>query len=119
MNLWKETIETLEKWGYKWDDVKSVFGYKFQITKENFERVAKETDYDEGYGAAKVAEDLMILLNDGAWMSREEYDGSEWWSVHKTPTPPAEVKEVKWLTTREVGWDSLEECQKETNLEWL
>ena len=50
INLWEETIEVLEKYNKTWKDVQSIYGEDFQITKDNFEKVAKETDYDNGYG---------------------------------------------------------------------
>lgn len=51
MNLWEETIEKLQRNGYTFDDVIAIYGEDFQITKENFEEVAKETDYYDGFGA--------------------------------------------------------------------
>ncbi len=112
MNLWKETIAKLEEEGYTWDDVESVFGNDFQITKENFREVASETVYNTSCGAAQVAEDLTILLYNGKWLARESPTAffAERWGLHETPKPPAQVMPVRRLVTADVGWDSLKEC---------
>ena len=41
-------------------------------------------DYDEGYGSQELFG--TIVLKDGTWYERGEYDGSEWWEHHKLPT---------------------------------
>lgn len=35
--------------------------------------------YDSGYGTAEIPANLIIQFNDGSWLERREYDGSEWW----------------------------------------
>lgn len=84
INLWKETIEVLEQHGKSFKDVKSVYGKDFQITLENFENLAKVTNYDVGYGGQEVAEDL-TLSGCNFIMKRREYDGSEWWEYIEIP----------------------------------
>lgn len=109
MNLWEETIATLAKEGYTWEDVVAVFGNAFQVTKENFREVASETVYNPCCDAAQVAEDLTILLKDGKWLGRESPTAFfvERWGLYETPTPPAQVLPVRRLMTANVGWDSL------------
>jgi hypothetical protein len=41
-------------------------------------------DYDNGYGSQNLFG--FVLLNDGVWFERYEYDGSECWEYKKTPT---------------------------------
>ena len=41
-------------------------------------------EYDNGYGGQEI--DGTILFNDNTWLSRGEYDGSEWWQYNKCPT---------------------------------
>jgi len=48
-------------------------------------------DYDAGYGSQELFG--MVWFNDGAWMDRYEYDGSESWDWHKYPSIPDELKE--------------------------
>ena len=82
-NLWKETICDLAENGKTWDDVIGVCCGDFQITKSQFEKLSNR-EYDNGYGGAEVAQDLMIV---GAyfWLERHEYDGSEWWEYKQMP----------------------------------
>ena len=35
-----------------------------------------------------TVEDGYIVFEDGTWLSREEYDGSEWWRYNKAPDEP-------------------------------
>lgn len=48
--------------------------------KEDFFR-SLNFEYDKGYGCQFVYG--VIVFNDGTWMSRGEYDGSEWWEYKK------------------------------------
>ena len=40
--------------------------------------------YDSGYGSQKLFG--VVYFNDGTWLERGEYDGSEWWRYVTTPT---------------------------------
>jgi hypothetical protein len=82
-NLWKETICDLAENGKTWDDVVGICCDDFQITKAQFEELANR-QYDNGYGGAEVAQDLMIVGAD-FWLERHEYDGSEWWEYKQRP----------------------------------
>lgn len=42
--------------------------------------------YDDGYGMQYLFG--TVWLEDGAWLTRGEYDGSEWWNLHKLPEIP-------------------------------
>lgn len=51
----------------------------------NWEKIPKKLlKYDDGFGT--MYWDGIILLSDNTWLTREEYDGSEWWEHHKLPT---------------------------------
>lgn len=43
-------------------------------------------DYDNGFGTQVV--DGTIVFTDGTWLTRGEYDGSEWWENHVCPQEP-------------------------------
>lgn len=108
-NLWKETIDILREYNKTWEDVVAIYGEEFQITKENFEEVAKETNYYKGYGAQHVASDLVIIGN-GFAMSRGEYDGFEWWNfLHTGFDIPKNIVKIKnldcgiWSTLKEIN----------------
>jgi hypothetical protein len=114
-NLWEETIQILEDNGKTFRDVVSICGSEFQITKEDFEKYSK-TYYDSGYGAAEVAEDLLVIGED-FWLERHEYDGSEWWEFKTMPKrKDLPFKHINALTVGQsiankgfdrVGWCSL------------
>lgn len=59
-NLWEETIRVLGSYKLSWTDIIFVCGNEFQISKENFEEVAKETNYDSSYGAPRGCNRLKI-----------------------------------------------------------
>lgn len=103
-NLWEETIKFLEENGKTFEDVLFIQGEDFKVTKENFEIVAKKTNYDAGFGAQHVATDL-VLVGDGWWIERAEYDGSEWWEFKTIPTEKVKVVPILYLDRG--MWDTL------------
>lgn len=40
--------------------------------------------YDNGYDSQYLVG--IIVFDDNTWLTRREYDGSEWWTYHKCPT---------------------------------
>lgn len=45
--------------------------------------------YDAGYGGQELFG--IVWLKDGTWLSRGEYDGSEWWEHNVLPEIPKEL----------------------------
>ncbi len=43
--------------------------------------------YDGGYGWEYINRGF-VIVGDGWWLERGEYDGSEWWEFKQTPTVP-------------------------------
>lgn len=105
-NLWEETINILKEHDKTFEGVRFIQGRDFKITKENFEKVAKKTNYDSGYGSANVATDLVVVGNNW-WLERGEYDGAEWWDYKESPKQVNEVREISQLSGR--LWPTLEE----------
>lgn len=56
-----------------------------------------DREYDDGYGGAEVAGDLLIIFKDGSRMERGEYDGSEWWEVRRPFVEPATKRPISSL----------------------
>lgn len=103
MNLKKETLAVLHENGKKKSDVRWVVGAQFAIPVELFWKLADE-EYDSGYGAQMVAYDL-IVVGDGFWLERREYDGSEWWEFKEAPPIPKETRSVdSVIGTRPDHW---------------
>lgn len=97
-NLWEETINKLENYSIKWEDVTAVIlEGDCVITKENFEEVARRTNYDNGFGLAEIPSNLKIL-GWNWWLERAEYDGSEWWELKTMPIIPNELDKITTLT---------------------
>lgn len=91
-NLYNETLDFIHKCGYKKADVAfcSVTrgsdrdSYEFQFSFKTFEENSK-FEYHSGYGGQEIDPSLKIVLNDGSWLERAEYDGAEWWEFKKSP----------------------------------
>lgn len=83
-NLLEETREAITNSGHTESDIVFIGSEKtgHQCTWDEFCVIAN-VEYDEGYGAAEVAQDLIIVFSDGQKLWRGEYDGSEWWE-HST-----------------------------------
>ena len=47
--------------------------------------------YDNGYGGQQVY-GTVWLKEEGTWLERGEYDGSEWWDYKKCPSVPDNLK---------------------------
>lgn len=80
---------------------------EYSITWEEFLELPP-TEYDQGYGAQKIARDLVVVFDDGSWLSRNEYDGSEGWVYNKTPQTVEIPKKFNKLKTNNVGWEYLD-----------
>lgn len=88
INLLQETIERLERNGkspadVEWVGIKDATYYSWA----DFKKQAKHISYDNGFGRAEIAADLVVVGKD-FWLEREEYDGSEWWNFKIFPTRP-------------------------------
>ena len=112
MNLLEETKRVMSEQGYTFDDIAWVGCDVFRIPVDVFAERA-DTEYDSGFGAPEVAQDLVIVLCDGSWMERDEYDGSERWKLKRTPSMPNSVWDGRVaLTVGQVedarcGWETL------------
>lgn len=51
-------------------------------------------EYDDGYGYGSQEIDGTIWCKDGYWITRSEYNGSEWWEVLKYPKIPNELRRI-------------------------
>lgn len=78
------------------------------LKKSNFE-------YDDGYGSSKIATDLIVYFYDKSYLSRDEYDGSEWWKNNKILEykESDDYTEFNILGGNEFMWNSVKEMKKE------
>lgn len=49
-----------------------------------------EHSYDSGYGGQELFG--CVWMDNGEWITRGEYDGSEWWDYHRIPEIPNKMK---------------------------
>lgn len=108
-NLLEETTEFLKENGKTPEDVQWVGSHRFWFTWAEFSDVAS-VEYDPDFGAPKVAVDLMVVGH-GWWLSRGEYDGSEWWDYNEqVPRPDYRMTPNRVVVNEdqfEVGWMTL------------
>ena len=126
MNLKQETLQVLKTYLKTPEDIRWIGTKNEKIDTAKFWELA-DTEYDEGYGAQKVAADLFIVGDDW-WLERESYDGSECWMYKSIPIlPKRKMINVDCLTveqynklhgTRKVGWCILAELNKDRRYEW-
>jgi len=92
-NAKEELEEELKEVNKTIEDIKAIivlFGYasdKREILKTSDKLDSLDIldfDYDEGYGGQELFG--TVLFNDGSWLTRGEYDGSEWWDYNRMPT---------------------------------
>lgn len=71
--------------GDSWTDNEERFKLKPLYTNEEYNELLKFLDrnYNSGYGGQELFG--VIYCEDGVWITRGEYDGSEWYEVHKYP----------------------------------
>ena len=87
--------------GYK-SDIKYCIDWHDFILLANFE-------YNSGYGGAEIPSDLIVVGKD-FYMTRGEYDGSEWWDYHTQPVKPE--NSIKCTKLKGDGlWGDLERFQ--------
>jgi hypothetical protein len=76
-NLKAETLEELSEHNKTVDDIVWVGSRDGFIPVDEFIQAA-DFDYDEDFGLAVVARDLVVAGTDWC-LYRHEYDGAEWW----------------------------------------
>lgn len=85
-DLLEETLTAMRNAGHSEEDVGFVeFDADGPVaTWGEFAKAARNLIYDNGYGSQEVLPSLRIAFEDGTWLERREYDGSEWWE-HAVP----------------------------------
>jgi hypothetical protein len=115
MNLLTETKTAITTSGHKISDIRFIGSLKtgHSCTWKEFEILADVT-YDHGFGAAEVAQDLVIVFKDGQKMWRDEYDGSEWWEFSTPSKIPRKKLPIRRLIVRhdQIGWKDLAEINQ-------
>ena len=106
VNLGNETLNRLHSYGYSINDISWIGSKDMVIPTTNFMSIAFDTNYDNGYGSQEVASNLVVVMKDGSWFDRNEYDGSEWWEFHRCPSRPQQIVCINKLSG--IHWPTLE-----------
>ena len=116
MNLLEETKDDIRKSGHIIADIMFIGSVKsgHSCSWKEYQKLANQ-EYDAGFGAQEVAEDLVIIFKDGASMWRHDYDGAERWDYSVPLKLPEAIHQIKSLFVRpeNVGWQSLREINEE------
>ena len=80
MNFLEETLDVIKSIGKEEQDVLFIGtkGGKHRVDIAGFKKIAN-FEYDGGFGAAEIPQDLVVYFKDKTHLERAEYDGSEWW----------------------------------------
>lgn len=113
MNLLEETITCIESSGHTPANIVFIGSEEsgHQCTWEEFTKLANR-EYKDGFGAAQVSQDLIIVFSDGMKMWRGEYDGSEWWEFSTPFKMPQVAKPITTLFAKGIGWIDLKDINK-------
>lgn len=106
VNLYEELIENLKYNNKTLDDIEYIITNEWdiptnkfkliEIPKEHFLKLAKETNYDNGFGLPEIDTNLKVVGKDW-WLERVDYDGEEWFEFKKLPDKPNEIKYVETI----------------------
>lgn len=88
-NLGEETKLVVESHGYELSDIDWVgIRRKEWWEPHDFFVVADRVEYDTDFGWVEISPELVVVMRDGSWFERAEYDGSEWWEHKYFPVRP-------------------------------
>lgn len=96
INLADEIFQIFNRYGYTRDDIAWIGNAYCEVDVGWFLAIADNTVYDNGYGTTEIPTDLIIMMTDGNWFSRREYDGAEWFVLNTVPSRPAIKKDFTY-----------------------
>lgn len=115
-NFLQETIKAIKESGHSHEDIIFIGSHEsgYRCDWQQFIKIA-DFEYDEGFGAPKIASDLIFIFSDGQQLRRGEYDGAEEWDFYKLPNFSNPRKEINRLQVYEhqTGWKTLEDIHEE------
>lgn len=89
----------VEFWLTRWKPDYFVMNYNDKDSVSKLKKRLKNYNYDSWYGGQELFWE--IVFNDGTWLERWEYDGSEWREYKKTP----EIKDYELFRNVEKKWN--------------
>lgn len=75
-------------WDEETDRIQLKVVHTLQETIDFYKRL--NFKYNPGFGTQMISG--TVWLTNGVWLTRGEYDGSEWWEIHREPMIPAYLR---------------------------
>lgn len=117
MNFLDETLEAIKHSGHTISDVMFIGSYdgKYRMKWDKFKEKA-DFEYDSGFGSQHIAEDLIVFFYDQTYLTRDEYDGSEWWEYNEILAykDTDDYKDFDILGGEQYDWELLFRMNKQT-----
>lgn len=112
-NLLQETKNVIKDNGLEIKDIIFIGSLRSGHTCswKQFRRLA-DVEYNSGFGAQRIASDLVIVFQSTTLMERVEYDGSEGWKVNQPVELPSPRKPISSLIIDNIGWKTLQEMNE-------
>ena len=112
INFKEETLKAINESGHKIEDVMFIGSNngEYRINIEKFLEIS-DFEYDNSWGSPKIATDLIIYFKDKTYITRGEYDGSEWWQylVPKVFNENDKYRDFDILGGNKYMWDSVKQ----------
>lgn len=105
INFAEETVNALNRYHYSINDISWIGNRRYDIPIHEFFDAARKTNYNNGYGLAAMPLDLLIVLKDGSYFERAEYDGSEWWRYVAAIDRPSYHTHLKYKSFADGSYD--------------
>ena len=89
-NFYEETLDSIKYNDLSIQDIAFITNDEYWITWDTFKQCVENYMYDSSYGGVYISLALKIVFNNGSWMERHEYDGSESWHFKMIPIRPSD-----------------------------
>lgn len=105
INFKRETLLALGEKGFTTNDIKVIMvsneDESYLIFPDNFFNVA-DFEYSNDYGNVNINPNLIIIMKNGTWFCRSEYDGKEKWEHRHYPKQP---HIYKYISKESLKWN--------------
>lgn len=95
INFLQHTIMEMRTAGVSLEDATFIGSEsgEYECSLEEF-KVLADFEFDNMSFIQTVPEDLVIVMDDDSWFSRDASEGRDWWEYNRTPTAVANPKEM-------------------------
>jgi hypothetical protein len=98
-NFLRETLTDIHRFGQCPESIVYIGdGGNYFCSWDEFQLLANFR-YDSGFGSTHIPLDLVIVFKDHSWLSRDEYDGAEWWRYNQVPNTTLSRERIRTFNT--------------------